>query len=518
MSELDTIGTALGRLEMSNLSTAPLVVPAAIASLAGVPAPKGDSDAVQLIADAFGKACGPIDQVAFDMENATQRDLPEVWVGRTGDLAGDVMVAVTEDIKESGQVFDKAKKILANLSAGFADAHRKFGDAQDPLRRAVDACEHKEYETARSLGRSAGEGLAAAYLAAAEASRVAVRDLEALTDQARAHAMNTGNLDNSDKLVLAESAIPDGAHNDNLILSESEAQRAAQRLDGLSDADRKRMEDLLTHAKSPQERAYLMKTLAAGHSVDEVSKFGELIHGHGDDPKWLEQKLTPIVTQTQSASVEYQDGTFDSSGKPNAGSWTQGAYPTCVASSTVMARAMVDPAYALSLTTGNKPDDPASTSKDAFLRRLRDEQATTYDHGRDEGSLIDKAHQLFGADGMYPDEGRTIANEDIGRYTGQTYDLHDLGNAGDRRNVLPDIERAVDQGQPVPFQVNGNGGHQMLVIGHKGDQLEIYNPWGNTGWISEDAFINGHVNDLPGPDQKPQTALPPNVGGVLLPH
>lgn len=56
----------------------------------------------------------------------------------------------------------------------------------------------------------------------------------------------------------------------------------------------------------------------------------------------------------------------------------------------------------------------------------------------------------------------------------------------------------------------------MLIIGHDGDRLEVYNPWGITSWITVDQFVNGHVGNMPGPDGKPQN-VPQNVDGVLLP-
>ncbi|MBF6175536.1 hypothetical protein [Nocardia blacklockiae] len=506
MSELETIDNAVGTLRMSTFGQT-LAIPAAIGRLLGVAPPKGDGDATELIAEALGKASGPTDQIAVDLGNVASHDLPEVWVGRTSDLAGDVVVAVTEDIAGAAIVLRKARNILLTLATDLTDARKTYDEAQDPLRRAAAACEDGDYLEARSLGISGGESLAKAYRTAADAGRDAARDLTALTDQARAHALKSENLDSSDRVVLAESATPGGAHEENQILSEAEAERAGQRLDQLSEDDRRRMDDLLSQAKSPQERAYLMKTLAAGHSVNEVAKFGGLIHGHGDDPSWLQNHLTPITHSAQATNAEY-DGA----------SWTQGRYPTCVASSTVMARAMVDPSYTLMLTTGNKPDDPKSTSREAFLDRLRDEQATLYDHGRDEGNWLDQIRQTVGKDGMYDDEGRIIANEQIGAYTGQSYDERDMNDTGDRRAILPDIEKAVSRGQPVPFQVSGDdGGHQMLIIGHKGDQLEVYNPWGVTSWISEDDFVNGHVDQMPGTDGKPQK-VPPSVAGVLLPH
>jgi hypothetical protein len=65
----------------------------------------------------------------------------------------------------------------------------------------------------------------------------------------------------------------------------------------------------------------------------------------------------------------------------------------------------------------------------------------------------------------------------------------------DRRAALTDVEHAVDVGKPVPVQVAGGGeSRQMMLIGHQGDKLEVYNPWGEVAWISEDDFVNGHMD------------------------
>ncbi|WP_436957069.1 hypothetical protein [Streptomyces sp. SudanB182_2057] len=53
------------------------------------------------------------------------------------------------------------------------------------------------------------------------------------------------------------------------------------------------------------------------------------------------------------------------------------------------------------------------------------------------------------------------------------------------------------EGRPVPIGVEGyeadgtRHGHAMMIIGQEGDKLEIYNPWGQTTWVSEDDFVNG---------------------------
>jgi hypothetical protein len=497
-SDHDTVVSAMRTLESGAL----IALPAMIEQLMSVPPPKGNPATVRQIAGGYQAAASAVDTQSVDVTKVTNQDLPEVWVGKASEAAGDVLVAVAEDLRRGGSVFTQAQKVLSVLADAFTDAHDRHANAQGPLRQAMSAAESADFGRARSLGLSGGEQLKSALETAINAAHTAVRDLGALTDEARAHQLNSGNLSASDRLVLGEAGAPGGPHDLNLILSENDAERAAQRLDKLSADDRKRFDDLLANAKSPQERAYLMKTLGAGHSVDELARFDGLIHDHGDDPDWLAQHLTPITTTTaQHADVTYQGG-----------SWTQGSYPTCVSSSTIMARAMVDPSYTLGLTTGNKPDDPNSTSRDAFLARLRGEQQSLYDHGReDRDNWWD---HLWGNDGpgMTDDESENIANEDIGKYNGQHYDQQDIDGAGERREVLPRVETAVDQGKPVPIQLDGSGdiGHQVVIIGHQGNMLQVYNPWGTVSWVSEDDFVNGHLDKI-------DSGVPPNVRGVNLP-
>jgi hypothetical protein len=191
---------------------------------------------------------------------------------------------------------------------------------------------------------------------------------------------------------------------------------------------------------------------------------------------------------------------------PGGGRWEQEG-PTCVASSTVTARAMVDPLYALELTTGGRPDDPKSTTPDAFMQRLHAEQRRVYDDNRPWNADA----PIIGYDGMTDEQGIEAANEEISPSTGYNYEHRELDSADDRRAVLADVERAVDEGKPVPIQVAGpDAAHQMMIIGHEGDKLQIYNPWGETVWVSEDDFINGHM-------QKATDDRMPNVDGVHIP-
>jgi hypothetical protein len=171
--------------------------------------------------------------------------------------------------------------------------------------------------------------------------------------------------------------------------------------------------------------------------------------------------------------------------------WEQGRLPTCVASSTVTARAEVDPLYALQLTTGGHPDDPEFDNPLSFEDRLRDEQVRVYDDGRN------WRQELFNGRGMSDPQSTTVANEQIAPHTGVRYENVETSDAASRSEIIPAIERAVDVGHPVPFSIDeGREGHQMLVIGHSGNQLQIYNPWGYTYWITEQEFTSGKVDGI----------------------
>lgn len=291
----------------------------------------------------------------------------------------------------------------------------------------------------------------------------------------------------------------------SLILGAAGTQRAAQELAKLSPADRQRFEQLLADAKSPHEQAYLKKALAAGHSVDEIVSFGNLIHEYGDDPAWLQEHLIPMANgDSQNPDFTYQGG-----------SWTQGQYPAAVAASTVLARAMADPVYTLYLTTGNKPDDPTSTSKEAFLARLREEQQEAYDQSQQQtdNSSGNPPDTPGNTPGMLGDTDQRTASDDIGTYYGQDYERQDVSaNAVDRRNILPGVARAIDEGKPVPIQVgDADGGHQLVIIGHRDNQLEIYNPRGGISWVSADDFVNGRMGNM-------GSGVPPHVRSVVMPR
>ncbi|MFF1448557.1 peptidoglycan-binding protein [Streptomyces sp. NPDC058274] len=481
-----------------------------IDSALSVSAPKGDVGTLETLSKKYRDQVDKAGDVYDRVDRVSRKGLPEVWVGDTSVLASDVVAAAARAATQLAEAFQGGAMVLLALADAVKDAQQRDGDGRGKLQDAKsklggrdgffdDLHENDDEENDRLTARffaSDGVGLMhAAAVAEEEAVRIAARDLNKWTSEARAGKLDTSELTAVDRLMLADTSAVDGDPEMNEILSAGDLERAARRMDQLNLDDEAAMERMLSHSDSAQERAYLMKALASGHSVQEIEAFQGKIHGK--DPEWMRRHLTPVVTEADSLDDEglAKDGsnnnkdsvTFDGQAWIQGGNGSEG---TCVASSTVTARAMVDPVYALDLTGGpsGQEDDPK-----AFRDRLVAEQHRLHTEG-DGGAN-------WG--GMGQEGQERIADSAIGSATGNDYQRHDLNNADERRAVLTDVEKAVAEGRPVPVDVSGsNGAHAMTIIAQEGDMLQVYNPWGTTTWVSEDDFINGNMgkassSDLP---------------------
>ncbi|MBX7549756.1 peptidoglycan-binding protein [Streptomyces sp. NPDC004232] len=472
----------------------------AINDALAVCAPVGDTATLESLGKLYQKQ--DLDDLYKRIDRVAKKGLPDVWAGNTSVLASDAVAAAGRAAGAVGRAFYGGGLALLTFADALKDAKSQDGDGRGSLREALgmlggkddwfdDLFESDDEEAvrlnARSLASLGAEDMHKAAIAADDAAHAAARNLNKWASEARMRKLGTGNLTAVDKLMLAETSAVDGDPTLNEILTAHDLERAGRRMDQLSAADRAAVDQMLAGSQSPQERAYLMKALAAGHSVAEIEQFQGKIQGH--DPEWLRRHLTPVVTQVDSMDDEglASDGsnnnkdyvTFDGQRWIQGGDGSEG---TCVASSTVTARAMVDPLYALGLTGGpsGQEDDPG-----AFRQRLVAEQHRlhTEGHGGDHW------------EGMGPDGQEHIDDSTIGAATGDDYQRHDLAGAADRRAVLSDVEKAVADGRPVPVDVKGkDGAHAMTVIAQEGDKLQIYNPWGTTTWVSENDFINGHMS------------------------
>ncbi|MFG2523711.1 peptidoglycan-binding protein [Streptomyces sp. NPDC048527] len=472
----------------------------AIDDALGVSGPVGEPKVIEALGKRYTGQTDEADAVSDRIDKIARKGLPQVWVGDTSVLASDVVGAASRDAQQMIEAFQGGGKALIALSDALETAQTLDGTGRGKLRDARgmlggkdgwfdDWHEDDDEEALRLKARSlASHGVDDLHKAAADAddaARVAARDLNKFAAEARAGQMATDELTAADRLALADTANPGGDPELNEILSANDLERSGRAMENMSPAERARMERLLASASSPQEKAYLMKALASGHDIGEVEKFGGKIHGK--DSAWLAEHLTPISTDSVASGKEQQDFRGEL--------WDQDD-ETCVPSSTVTARALVDPVYALELTGGpdGTDDDPAH-----FRKRLHDEQFRMNDEGDGEmdGMWWDRHPAGMDSDGQ-----EEISDKELGPHTGDKYDQQDMGGADDRRGVLPEIEKSVADGKPVPINItrvdeDGNRhGHSLMIIGQEDGKLQVYNPWGTTSWISEDDFINGDVQDV----------------------
>ncbi len=484
---------------------------------AAVPGFGGDPDTLYDIAGNLTKAHDLAEKAWLAIRQISEEQVGGSWAGDTHIAASAAVDALLTDVQ--GRL-DPMRYLPSRIEA-YADRLRQVtpsdADGVDTLNEvAAQASKMTALGFLPDLSDYDGDKMAGLHHAAMAAigdrvdthieARDAGRDLSSYLRDAAANArgrqLSGSPMSALDDVVLAEAG-NNWNSDDTSILTPAQDQRAAAALSALSDADRRAMMGMLATAASPEQRAYLLKMLAAGYSVGDVSKFDALIAAHGDDPQWLAAHLNPLSLDRGNTTGTTDGKQWDSfDGQP----WTQGQYPTCVASSTVAARAAVDPLYALQLTTGGHPGDPAFDNPDAFAQRLRAEQSQVYDDGRD------WVQKLFGQDGMTDGQSTTIADQQIATHTGATYQNVDLGNPDARYDALPKVEQAVDDGYPVPISTrSGDEGHQMMIIGHQGDQLEIYNPWGYSYWVSESSFTDGQINNV-------DSAIPGTPVSVRLPQ
>ncbi|MEV0268362.1 hypothetical protein AB0H43_06245 [Hamadaea sp. NPDC050747] len=476
----------------------------------GVAGPPGQPSTISSTSDAVRNAHIDVDKALTVVQKLRKAKLPEAWSGEAHVAADCALQALERELERVGDAFYEARGVFFEHAQNLADAQKTDAHGMGPLESARDKLRgHTGWFTYDGDAVTAAHHEAMAGIddrskaadQARDAAERAEKLLRDLAGAARLSHLSGSSLDPISELAIADAG--GGGDADELILTPLMADRAREAIDKLSPEDRKKLDALLAGAKSPDEQAYILKAMAAGYPMDKVAEFDKLIHDHGDDPQWLHEHLAPLDVSDASNDTRGQHTDTLTMGRE----WTQGQYPTCVASSNVMARSQVDPLYALQLTTGGHPGDPAYDNPDAFAQRLRDEQERVYDDGRNWTQKL----PLIGSDGMNSGQSESIANQNVAPHTGVEYDNHDLDNADDRRDALRKAEQAVDQGVPVPFASrDSSGGHEMLIVGHDGDMVQIYNPWGYTVWVNEDDFINGHMEAV-------QQGVPTTPATIRLP-
>ncbi|MFJ3714922.1 hypothetical protein [Streptomyces sp. NPDC090057] len=253
-----------------------------------VPRPGGDQAVLEGLADLYRGQVGHVGGVFDQVDRVGRKGLPQVWVGDTSVLASKAVNAAGRSATRMGEAFQGCVTVLLTLADAIGAAQRKDEQGRGQLLEQKkmlggrdgffdDLHENDEEEwdreNAAHFGSSAVGLMHDAVSEAQEATRVAARDLNKWAAEARAGKMETSELTAVDKLMLADTGVAGADAELNEILTAGDLARASARMDLLSLDDETAMERMLAKSDSPQERAYLMKALAAGHSVAEIQEF-----------------------------------------------------------------------------------------------------------------------------------------------------------------------------------------------------------------------------------------------------
>ncbi|WP_019926014.1 hypothetical protein [Nocardia sp. BMG111209] len=484
------------------------------------PGPGGDPAQVADLASRYHKAERTTAGAAEDLSAVSTSSLPAAWRGGAGETAAQAISALGGQMTEAIGSYHSGAGALSTFAVKLTAAQNRDAAGVSTLQaasRQATAGSVSKQQWVKILADAATgcHGRLTARLLRDGAADDLTTLLNQLAADARAHTVRAPGVDPLTAVVLSYTG-DYGPSADALsqLLTPAQLQRASQLLGGMSAGDRAAFEAMLAAAGSPQEAAYLWKSLAAGYSLKQIQQFDTVIHPHGKDLGWLSDHLNPHLDDpntTPGPDGKYTPGylgqthtTTPDHDKPGyVYDWefyNQQDVGDCVAASTVMARARNDPVYMLSLTTGQGPlggSHPGDDRPGTVAQRVQDAYRGN-----------------FAASGTDPAQNAKVL---LNTTTGSTYTTVSTNSVTDRQSVLPRVEAALNQGKPVPVDVVGPKGdaHQMMILAAQGDKLEIYNPWGFTEWVTKEQFVDGQLGDLTG--KSPTDGLP-TAYQVLLPQ
>jgi hypothetical protein len=450
--------------------------------------PPGDPDGLAELARAFRTAADAVAPIGGDVRTIGTDRLPQAWSGGAATDAAAVITATAKAVDRTPTALRDAATVLDDLATQVRAQQRRHGDLHQALHDAKHDATHAfglpipDPTALDDLVRAVAgliSGCIDVYTDSLDSADRAASRFADLTGQARAAAAVDGGLAPDDAVVLAGQTVTipgAGDAYDDGILSPAQLERAGTELAGLSPEDRRRFDDLLARAGSDTERAWLLKGLAAGHGMPELTRFADTIRGR--DEAWLNSHLSLI--DRGGVSDQIRSGT----------DVRQYEDTTCGTTSLIVARAEADPLYALSLTEGNFEEN-FERERD----RVHDETNVIWPEalGTSPEGMADSMNRQSGA-------------------TGTTYDWHLVDDTNHREisATMREVVTAADRGHPVPMLVGGAvPRHYVLVVGHSGGDVLVYEPTsGETVRVPERDFMSGNLSGSAGFDHVQAVVVP----------
>jgi hypothetical protein len=251
----------------------------------------------------------------------------------------------------------------------------------------------------------------------------------------------------------------------------------------LADPDYIALRALLANAGSDTERAFILKALASGHTLAEVTTFAGTIKGMTD--AWLIQNLN-VLQITSAADTGGGSGIIQQFGN------------SCGPTSVQVLRAEADPIYALSLNSGGPVGQasPTGVTNPASIPN----PVTAGEQG-----AILNAHAAAKtgnapSNRASPAGGAWVESDMNARKatTGVEYKRRDIDDDVSVDQALAILTVNVGMGIDVPIIVGSKPGdfaHYVVVVRKDGRRYQIHDVWaGQTVWRTATDFRESKLN------------------------
>jgi hypothetical protein len=346
------------------------------------------------------------------------------------------MTAVQGQMEAAAQAedFDKAAQLLKDLTTKL--------DAFEAAKKEVDK-QKQEYEAAlNALAPRLAE------VAKRQKSNLAPKGDEITkTQQAAAASAQSGEYVKALEQTKDLATKIDNYLAEPAILGTAQNERANALLKKMSADDQKAVQKVVDEAKSEPEKQFILKGLAAGHSVAELKEFARKIQGK--DSAWLRDNLS-LTSSSTGTGVKQQ--------------WSM----SCNATTVQAVKGQMDPLYALKLHEESpkldQADDLDATKTNPKLAEEQKKMLTSQYKGGKGGDAQARKSGVA-ADGRWADD-LLNNNSDV---TGVTYSTKTIGAGTTVDDAIKSIDAGTSKGQPVPIVI-GDGGanstaHYVLVTG-----------------------------------------------------
>ncbi|HSI33821.1 MAG: hypothetical protein ACAI43_15865 [Phycisphaerae bacterium] len=278
----------------------------------------------------------------------------------------------------------------------------------------------------------------------------------------------------------------------NPILGSFQKQRYDAEFAKLELYDMGRFVGLLGKTKSAPEAEYLKKAMAAGHSVDEITRFADQIRGKS--AQWLDQNLRLTGNKNGADGLTQQ--------------WND----TCAPTTAQVMRGEMDPIYSLNMRTANTDihavdPRPNATIWEKILGPVLGKPAGNSSTATEQKAILENPG--LATPGLAVERGKTggkgMALTDalpwMMEQTGLTYTGMKVTTDAGRKTELDKLDADLARGIPGALRISSSdsasGGHFVAVTGVFNEPVKTYvthDPWsGKTVYVKASDLEKGNI-------------------------